>query len=178
MRAERHREASVEDVVAGLVAELRPVAGTDPTRDARLMDLGLDSLACADLAIALEHRFGVGLADNDVTGHSTIAEVAATVRHEMPTGRRIPVGLGGHQRLGKGLAGPVRVELLAPAHLRGVSAEAVEVTDGKADGVLTLRFAADARGPYNAPLVIRATARDGGDPVVAETRVEVLPPRR
>jgi 1-acyl-sn-glycerol-3-phosphate acyltransferase len=106
MRAERHREASVEDVVAGLVAELRPVAGTDPTRDARLMDLGLDSLACADVAVALEYRFGVRLADTDVTGHSTIAEVAATVRREMPTGRRIPEGLGGHQRLGKMLAGP------------------------------------------------------------------------
>ncbi|HEV8421054.1 MAG TPA: 1-acyl-sn-glycerol-3-phosphate acyltransferase [Actinomycetota bacterium] len=107
MRAERRRGASVEDVVAGLVAELRPVAGTDPSPDARLMDLGLDSLACADVAVALEHRFGVRLADNDVTGHSTIAEVAATVRREMPAGRRIPVGLGRHQRLGKMVAGPV-----------------------------------------------------------------------
>jgi 1-acyl-sn-glycerol-3-phosphate acyltransferase len=107
MRTERRREASVEEDVTALVADLRSATGTAPTRDDRLMDLGLDSLACADLAVALEHQFGVRLADSDVTGHSTIAEVAGTVRNEMPSVRRIPVGLGRHQRLGKMVAGPV-----------------------------------------------------------------------
>jgi 1-acyl-sn-glycerol-3-phosphate acyltransferase len=109
MRAERHRQGSIEDVVAELVAELRPAAGAGPTSDARLVDLGLDSLACADLAAALEGRLGVRLADADVTGHSSVAEVAATVRREMSEGTRIPAGLGRHQRLGKVVGGlPIR----------------------------------------------------------------------
>lgn len=106
MRAERRRDGSIEDVVAGLVAELRPEPGADPAPDTKLTELGLDSLACADLAVALEQRFGVRLADNDVTGHSTVAEVAATVRREMPTGARIPHGIGRNQRVGKALGGP------------------------------------------------------------------------
>lgn len=106
MRAERRREASIEEVVAALCAELRPDAGPAPTQNARLVDLGLDSLACADLAAALEDRFGVRLADADVTGHSTVAEVAGTVRREMTEGARIPEGIGRHQRLGKVVAGP------------------------------------------------------------------------
>lgn len=92
--------------MASLVFELRPSAGPDPTRDARLLDLGLDSLACADLAVALEQQFGVRLADGDVTGDSSISEVAATVRREIPAGTRIPEGIGRHQRLGKALGGP------------------------------------------------------------------------
>jgi len=106
MRVERRRGTSMEDVVAGLVADLQPPAGVAPTPDARLVDLGLDSLACADLAVALEQRFSLRLADNDVTGHSTIREVAATVRHEMPSGARIPRGIGRHQESGKALGGP------------------------------------------------------------------------
>jgi 1-acyl-sn-glycerol-3-phosphate acyltransferase len=106
MRAERRREASVEDVVAALCAELRPDSGLAPAPGDRLIDLGLDSLACADLAAALEDRLGVRVADADVTGHSTVAEVAGTVRREMAKGSRIPEGIGRHQRLGKAVAGP------------------------------------------------------------------------
>jgi 1-acyl-sn-glycerol-3-phosphate acyltransferase len=106
MRAERHSESSIGDAVRELIAGLQPdpSAGQDP--DERLMDLGLDSLACADLAVSLEERFGVRLADRDVTGHSTVGEVAATVAREAPARRRIPDGLGRHQRLGKRIGGP------------------------------------------------------------------------
>jgi 1-acyl-sn-glycerol-3-phosphate acyltransferase len=106
MRAERHREGSIEHVVAELVAELRPAPGADPTSGARLVDIGLDSLACADLAAALEDRLGVRLADADVTGHSTVDEVAAAVRREITEGTRVPTGIGRHQRLGKIVGGP------------------------------------------------------------------------
>jgi 1-acyl-sn-glycerol-3-phosphate acyltransferase len=122
MRAERHSQSSVDDAVKELIAELQPdpSAGQDP--DARLVDLGLDSLACADLAATLEERFKVSLADSDVTGHSTIAEVAATVRGEMPAGKRIPEGLGRYQRLGKSIGGPpirwfLRMEVTGEDHV-------------------------------------------------------------
>lgn len=108
--------------MASLCAELRPEVGIRPTEDATLMDLGLDSLACADLAAALEDRFGVRLADADVTGHSSVAEVAGTVRREMTEGARIPEGIGRHQRLGKAVAGPpirwvLRMEVTGREHV-------------------------------------------------------------
>jgi 1-acyl-sn-glycerol-3-phosphate acyltransferase len=122
MRAERRRSGSVEEVVTELVEDLLPEAEVPPHRDARLVDLGLDSLACADLAGALEHRFNVRLSDSDVTGYATIAEVAATVRHEMPARERIPEGLGRHQRLGKSIGGPpirwfLRMQVTGTEHI-------------------------------------------------------------
>jgi hypothetical protein len=76
---------------------------------------------------------------------------------------------------GKGLTGPVKVELLVPEHVRGLAGGPVEVAAGETRAVLPLRFAADAAGPYNMPVTVRATLLDGGKPVVAETRVEILP---
>jgi hypothetical protein len=78
---------------------------------------------------------------------------------------------------GKGLVGPVKVELIVPEHLHGLGGGPVEVAAGEARAVLPIHFAADASGPYNMPVTIRATLLDGGKPVVAETRVEILPVR-
>jgi hypothetical protein len=69
------------------------------------------------------------------------------------------------------------VELIVPEHMRGLGGGPVEVAAGETRAVLPIRFAADASGPYNMPVVIRATLLDGGKPVVAETRVEILPAR-
>jgi hypothetical protein len=76
---------------------------------------------------------------------------------------------------GKGLAGSVRVELIVPPHVHGVTAEPVSVPAGRSDAVLSLRFAADHLGPFNMPLLVRATASDHGKPVVGEARLEILP---
>jgi hypothetical protein len=75
---------------------------------------------------------------------------------------------------GKGLAGLVKVELIVPAHLHGIQAAPVEVPAGQDGGTLTLAFAGDARGPYSMPVTVRATVLDRGEPVVAETSVELL----
>jgi hypothetical protein len=79
---------------------------------------------------------------------------------------------------GKGYEGPVKVELVVPEHMPFVTAEPVEVPAGHDKAVLVIRFAADARGPYNMPVVVRATLMHKGEPVVAETRLEVRPPAR
>ena len=39
--------------------------------------------------------------------------------------------------------------------------------------MLQVRFA-DKLGPFNAPLIVRATAMENGQPVVAEVKIEVL----
>jgi hypothetical protein len=76
---------------------------------------------------------------------------------------------------GKSLKGEARVELVVPAHVRGVSAEPVVVPAGQERAALTVRFASGALGPFNMPLTLRATLNAGGGPVVAETKVEFLP---
>ena len=76
---------------------------------------------------------------------------------------------------GKGLNGPVKVELIVPPHLHDVAAEPVVVPAGQAAGTLTIHFAA-APGPFNMPLTVRATLTDGGDAAVAEAKLEVAPP--
>jgi hypothetical protein len=76
-----------------------------------------------------------------------------------------------------GIASAVKVELACPAHVGGVSAEAIEIPAGQSSGMLMLRFAASQLGPFNMPLVLRATAIDEhGDPVVAECQVELAGP--
>jgi hypothetical protein len=75
---------------------------------------------------------------------------------------------------GKGLAGPVRLELILPEHVLGVSAEAVTIPAGESRAALTLRFAAGPLGPFNMPVVLRATLADPAGPVVAEAKVEIV----
>ena len=74
---------------------------------------------------------------------------------------------------GKGLQGAVKVELIVPTHVRGISAEPLTVSADKAVGTLTVRFADKLHGPFGMPLVIRATLMDKGEPVVAEAKVEI-----
>jgi 1-acyl-sn-glycerol-3-phosphate acyltransferase len=96
----------VERLVAELCADSSGEPGVVVTPATHLRELGLDSLATAELAIALDARFGVRLADADVAGIRSVADVAATVRRDMPADRpRIPPGTGKYQRLAKLLAG-------------------------------------------------------------------------
>jgi hypothetical protein len=78
---------------------------------------------------------------------------------------------------GKGLTGAVRLELVLPAHIRGISATPVDVAADKSAADLAIRFGADAPGPFNMPVVIRATIMDRGEPIVAETPLEILAKR-
>jgi hypothetical protein len=74
---------------------------------------------------------------------------------------------------GKNLRGPVKLELVVPPHLRGISAAPVTVPAKGKTGRLLIRFGSSLKGPYNAPLVIRATCMEGKDPVVGEARLEL-----
>jgi hypothetical protein len=84
------------------------------------------------------------------------------------------VAIGLKVARGKGLIGPVKLELLTPDHWHGVSVEPVTVAAGQNSGTLTVRFAADARGPFTPPAVVRATLTEDGKPVVAEVPVEIV----
>jgi 1-acyl-sn-glycerol-3-phosphate acyltransferase len=97
-------EEPIERVVSDMVTALFPgryqAAGTT-----RLSDLGFDSLACAELAIAVEERFGVRLVDDDFSDVATVDDVAATVRRTMPGSPRIRPGFGRFQAPAKAIAG-------------------------------------------------------------------------
>ena len=77
-------------------------------------------------------------------------------------------------RRAAGLAGSIRVELVCPPHITGVSAAVVTVSPGSSSTKLVLRFASGTLGPFNMPLAIRATTLDErGDPVTAETPISL-----
>ena len=82
---------------------------------------------------------------------------------------RVPVSIA----RGKDLTGPVKVEVLIPDHVKGVTAAVVTIPADQKAGEVVLKFAADA-GPFNVPLTLRATAADKATPVAAEAKVEVV----
>jgi 1-acyl-sn-glycerol-3-phosphate acyltransferase len=103
-----HRDvlAEVEAIVAFLAAADDGGPGSHVMPETHLRELGLDSLGQAELAIALDETFGVRLADADVADVRTVADVADTVRREMPAERpRIPPGTGKYQRPVKVIVG-------------------------------------------------------------------------
>lgn len=73
---------------------------------------------------------------------------------------------------GAGLQGSVRVELVLPAHLKDVRIEPVMLSDKQSAGTLQVQFGAQP-GPFNMPLLLRATLTSQGRPHRAETHLEV-----
>jgi hypothetical protein len=76
---------------------------------------------------------------------------------------------------GKGLTGPVKLELVLPQHMRGVSAAPVVMPADQARATFTLRFASSTLGPFNMPVVLRATLSAKAGSVLAETKLEIVP---
>jgi hypothetical protein len=74
----------------------------------------------------------------------------------------------------RGLEGPVKVELVIPAHIHSLSGFAVEVPADQTKGTLALRFAAGPGEPYNMPVTVRATLLQKGEPITAESKLEIL----
>ncbi len=101
-------------------------------------------------------------------GRLDVTAGLTSLRAEPGTSVAVPVSV----TRGKGLAGPVRVELVVPGHVEGVSAEAVVVAARDEKATLTVRFG-PRPGPFNVPLLVRATLAEKGGPVEAEAPLEV-----
>ncbi|MBI1901126.1 MAG: PPC domain-containing protein [Planctomycetia bacterium] len=69
---------------------------------------------------------------------------------------------------------PVTLELLLPDHVKGVESEKVTVPPDQGEGPLTIRFAPGC-GPFNLPIKVWATAKNGDDLFQAEAKIEVVP---
>jgi len=73
----------------------------------------------------------------------------------------------------KSLAGPAKIEIVPPDHWKGLTAAPLTIPANAESGDLVLHFAKDC-GPFNAPLVIRATVETKDTPVTAEAKVDVV----
>jgi len=71
------------------------------------------------------------------------------------------------------LRAPVKLELVVPPHMRDVSAAAVTAPGSAEAEIMTLRFGPQP-GPFNMPLLIRATTEKNGDPIIAEWPFELV----
>ncbi len=71
---------------------------------------------------------------------------------------------------------PVKLDLIVPPHIRGVKAESVILSAAQTSGQLTIEYAAEC-GPFNMPLIVRATSVGAQRPAVAETKLEIVAPR-
>ncbi|MCA9123410.1 MAG: PPC domain-containing protein [Planctomycetaceae bacterium] len=80
-----------------------------------------------------------------------------------------------HVGRGQGIEGPVEVRAIVPAHIKGVKSEAVLLAANESDGVLQFSFADGELGPWNMPLVVRATATHDGSPYTAEATLAIVP---
>jgi 1-acyl-sn-glycerol-3-phosphate acyltransferase len=88
------RNPSVERQIERLAGEVLPQARSRLAPDAVLADLGFDSLACADLALAVEERFGVRLVDTDVQEFRSLSDVAGAVAIRAHQRFGLPKGIG------------------------------------------------------------------------------------
>jgi hypothetical protein len=67
----------------------------------------------------------------------------------------------------------VKVELIVPRHMQDIAAEPTVAPADAEQATLVLRLGGQP-GPLNMPLTIRATGERGGDPITAETPLELV----
>ena len=68
---------------------------------------------------------------------------------------------------------PVKIEMQLPKHMQGVGVRSIVIPADKDKGFMTLEFD-QPLGPFNMPIVIRATTTRDGDPVIAEAKVDFV----
>lgn len=94
-----------------LIRELSEPSAGEPAPEARLADLGFDSLAFAELALALEDELGLDLGDAVLDGSGTVADVLDAVARAGPARGEldVPAAVGRYQGVADLLAGrPLR----------------------------------------------------------------------
>jgi len=147
------------------------------------METGRTARACL-MAVGVvregevEHTVGYS---SDAQNDQVIA-VVETGRLGIETDRQSVAAAPGGQaaltvrvRRGKGLAGPVKLELIRPAHVQGLNTEVVVIAADQSQATFPLHFASGPMGPFNMPMVLRATLDDAAGPAVAETKLEIVP---
>ena len=76
---------------------------------------------------------------------------------------------------GQMIEGPVELELIVPPHVKGLSASKIIIAAKQDRGGLIVQCAEQLRGPFNMPIIVRATLMHNGDPLVDEVKIDVQP---
>ena len=76
---------------------------------------------------------------------------------------------------GQGITGPVEIELVTPTHQQGLKAAKTTISAKDERGQLLVTCADRLNGPFNMPVIVRATLRQNGEPIVAEVKLDVQP---
>ena len=105
----------------------------------------------------------------------SVRAARTSIRAEAESGKPFDLGV----RVSRGVLAraAVKIELLLPKHMLGVEADPIIIPSENDAGTLSIRFR-EPLGPFNMPVVIRATTTSEGDPVIAETKVEFVAHRR
>jgi Bacterial pre-peptidase C-terminal domain len=104
-------------------------------------------------------------------GRLAVRAGKSSLRAEPGTSVDLPVTIA----RARGLSGPVKLELVIPGHIQGVTANTITIPDGQTTGTLTVRFTGKQPGPFNMPLLVRATLVGKYGPMIAEEAVEMVP---
>lgn len=104
------RVVPLEGDLLALVREVLPDAPAVLDRDSLLVDVGFDSIAFAELAAAVEERFGMDVGDAPSTNVSTVGDL---VRLLQVVSRSGPHPAGGEWR-GRGSLQPVGAAVVGP----------------------------------------------------------------
>jgi hypothetical protein len=75
---------------------------------------------------------------------------------------------------GQGVAGPVKIDLVAPVHIDCVQASPLEIQSDLQSGILKIKFDGGPLDPFNMPLTIRATASVAGTAYTAEKPISFI----
>jgi hypothetical protein len=147
------------------------------------METGRTSRACV-MAIGVIRDGGVDHTVSFTSQHQNdqIIAVVETGRLGLELGRgsvalppggvvSLPVSI----RRGKGLQGPVSISLVVPEHIRGLTSMPLTLGAKETKGNLVLKLAAGDVGPFNMPIVVRATLTEAAGPVIAESKIEIVP---
>ena len=108
-----------------------------------------------------------------VVGPGMLAMEAERTSYRAETGK--PFAINVKVQRGQGVAGPVELELVTAGHQRGLSAKKVTIGAKEERGQLTVTCADKLDGPFNMPVVVRATLMRDGEPIVAEVKLDVQP---
>jgi len=80
-----------EEILAGIAALVHEIVGVDAASvsagQAFTTDLGLDSLALQEIAVGIEERFGVSVADEQVSSLALVEDAVAHVRGALGSAR-------------------------------------------------------------------------------------------
>lgn len=76
---------------------------------------------------------------------------------------------------GQGVEGVVELELIVAPHQRALTGAKTSIAAKDERGELVIRCANPMTGAFNMPVIVRATLRQGGEPIVAEVKLDVQP---